>query len=249
VSLGLLASALVFGLAGGLHCLTMCGGFLTAIMARDAARSPSASAAPAPLHSAATLARRQWVYQAGRLTTYALLGAMFGAAGATVLGSVSLLPLQKALYVVANVFLLLLAASLVVHAPALALLQRAGARVFGVALPRLRPLLRGSGLASQWALGLVWGLVPCALIYSVLPLALFAGGVWQGAMVMLAFGVGTLPNLLFAGYVLQRVKRRMGGRTWRLAAASMLVALGVAGIYRALWVPGSLAMGPFCLTL
>jgi sulfite exporter TauE/SafE len=245
MSLGLLASAFLFGLAGGLHCLTMCGGFLAAIMSRDAARTP----APVPLHPALALARRQWVYQAGRIGTYMLLGAVFGAAGATVLDSVSLLPVQKTLYVVANVFLLALAVSLVVNTPGVAFLQRAGVRVFATALPRLRPLLHGSGLASQWALGLVWGLVPCALIYSVLPLALFSGGAWQGALVMLAFGVGTLPNLLAAGFLLHRVKRALGAKAWRFTAASLLVALGLAGIYRALWVPGSLAMGPFCLTL
>jgi len=244
VSLGLLASALLFGLAGGLHCLTMCGGFVAAIAARDAQRQPAPSGRP--LLPGAVLARRQLVYHAGRLSTYALLGAAFGAAGGTAMGGITLLPLQKGLYVAANGFLLLLAASLVVRTPGVAALQQLGARAFATALPRLGPLLRGRGTAGQLGLGLVWGLVPCALVYSVLPLALFAGGAWQGALVMLAFGAGTLPNLLVAGAVLDRIRRRFDGRGWRLAVAAVLVALALAGIYRTLWVPAALAHGPFC---
>ena len=54
-------------------------------------------------------------------------------------------------------------------------------------------------------MGMLWGLTPCALVYSVLPLALLAGGALQGALVMLAFGIATLPNLVVAGYALNEL--------------------------------------------
>jgi hypothetical protein len=90
-------------------------------------------------------------------------------------------------------------------------LQRAGAKAFGAALPIVQPLLLRPGAAGRIAFGLLWGFLPCGLVYSVLPLALFAGGAWQGGAVMLAFALGTLPNLMAAGAVLRRAKRAFDG--------------------------------------
>lgn len=112
----------------------------------------------------------------------------------------------------------------------------------------LRPLLHRPGAAGRIALGLIWGLVPCALVYSVLPLALFAGGAWQGGAVMLAFGIGTLPNLLAAGVFLDRGKRVLERSPLRYAAAAILTGFGLVGIWRVFYEPGALATGPFCLT-
>jgi hypothetical protein len=96
-------------------------------------------------------------------------------------------------------------------------------------------------------MGLVWGLMPCALIYSVLPLALLAGGAWQGGLVMLAFGLGTIPNLLATGVLLGSAGRFLSGSAMRYAAAVMMIAFGMLGIWRVLVTPEALAQGPFCL--
>lgn len=239
----LLISAWLVGALGGVHCLTMCGGFMAAVATRDW----GARQGTAPLLPATTLLRRQLAYHAGRLATYILLGAAFGATGAVARQVSDLLSLQRAMYVVANIFLLLLGLSLVTHRAGVGWLQRAGARVLGGALPLLRPLLQRPGVAGRMALGLVWGLVPCALVYGVLPLALFAGGAWQGAAVMLAFGLGTLPNLGVTGLLLQRAGPALGRTPFRFAAATLLVAFASVGIYRALYVSSALGAGPYCL--
>lgn len=239
----ILISAWLVGTLGGLHCLSMCGGFMTVLSARDA----GGCSAAARLLPARAIMRQQLAYHAGRLATYALLGMAFGAAGAAALELSALLPLQRAMYVVANVFLLLLGLSLATGRAGVGWLQRAGASVFGKALPMLRPLLQRPGAAGRIALGLVWGLVPCALIYSVLPLALFAGGSWQGGAVMLAFGLGTLPNLGLTGVLLQRAGPALGRTRFRFAAASLLVAFALLGIYRAVSGGQVLATGAYCL--
>jgi sulfite exporter TauE/SafE len=243
MALSLLISAWLVGALGGVHCLTMCGGFVTAVATRDAA----AGGVTVALLPARTVASRQLVYHAGRITTYTLLGAAFGAAGATALDAVALLPLQRTLYVGANLFLLLLAAGVAFRRPGVAWLQHAGAKAFGAVLPAVRPLLERNGVAARLALGLVWGLVPCALVYSVLPLALFAGGAWQGAAVLLAFGAGTLPNLVAAGVVLHRAGQSKHSAALRYVAAALLAGFAIVGIYRVLWVPAAMAQGPFCL--
>jgi sulfite exporter TauE/SafE len=240
MSIGVLVSAWLVGALGGLHCLAMCGGLLGAIGARDAAQTQA-------LHPARTIVVRQATYHAGRLATYSLLGALFGALGAAALGIVDLLPLQRAIYILANVFLLLLGTSLVLRTPGVAIMQRFGARAFAPALKALQPALKRSDLAGRVAMGLAWGLMPCALIYSVLPLALLAGGAWQGSLVMLAFGLGTVPNLLATGVLVNRAGRLASGRAMRHAAAVAMIAFGMLGIWRVLFAPTALGQGPFCL--
>lgn len=243
MAFSVLISAWLVGALGGVHCLAMCGGFMAAIWARDRATGDGT----APLLPARAIVRQQLGYHAGRIATYMLLGAAFGAAGAAALQAADLLPVQRALYVIANIFLLILGLSLVTRSTGVAWLQRVGGTAFGAVLPMLRPLLQRPGSAGRLALGLAWGLVPCALVYSVLPLALFSGGVWQGAAVMLAFGLGTLPNLAAAGLLITRAKPFFERGMLRFAAATLLAVFAVAGIYRALYLPNALAQGPFCL--
>jgi sulfite exporter TauE/SafE len=238
-----LISAWLVGALGGLHCLAMCGGFMAAIAARDAA----AGDGTAPLLPARVIAWQQLGYQAGRIATYMLLGAAFGFGGAAALKAADVLSMQRVLYVLANVFLLVLGIKLALDAPGVGWLQRAGARTFGAMLPVVRPLLRQPGTRGRIALGFLWGLVPCALVYSVLPLAMFAGGLWQGAAVMLAFGLGTLPNLAATGLLIGRAKPVFDRTKLRFAAAALLVTFASVGMYRVLYVPGALGTGPFCL--
>ncbi|HVN34319.1 MAG TPA: sulfite exporter TauE/SafE family protein [Casimicrobiaceae bacterium] len=239
-----LIGAFLVGLLGGVHCLAMCGGFVAAISVRDGSVPGNGTA---PLLPARVIVRRQLGYHAGRICAYVILGTAFGAAGAAAIGAAGFVPIQRGLYVAANAFLLLLAASLVTRSLAVEGLQRAGARAFGAALPALRPLLQRPGMLGRAGLGIVWGFVPCALVYGLLPLALFSGSAWQGAAVMLAFGIGTLPNLLGANLLFSRLRPLTVHRGWRAAAAALIAGFALLGIYRALYDPGALAHGPFCL--
>ena len=101
MALSALIGAWLAGTLGGAHCLAMCGGFLTAM-------SGAGRPAQQPLLPARALALRQLPYNLGRITTYGLLGGAFGAAGSASLVAVDWLPLQRALFVVANLFLLAL---------------------------------------------------------------------------------------------------------------------------------------------
>jgi hypothetical protein len=240
VALSALISAWLAGTLGGAHCLAMCGGFLAALS--GAGRPTSA-----PLLPARSLALRQLPYNLGRITTYVLLGAALGAAGGAALATADWLPLQRALFVLANLFLLALGLTIAWKREGLAPLQRAGAALFAKVAPAVRPLAAHDSAPARYALGMVWGLVPCALIYGVLPIALFAGGALEGGAVMLAFGLGTLPNLVAAGWVVARARTWLDGRPARYAAALLLVGFALVGIWRALFGPMALAQGAFCL--
>jgi len=244
MALTALIGAWLAGVLGGAHCLAMCGGFVAVMAAGDAT---PVEARAVPLLPARALLWRQLFYNAGRVTTYAFLGTAAGGAGGALLAAADGVPLLRFLYLVANVFLLALALAIAWQGSGFAWVQHAGNALFGKVLPAVRPLFLANSVAARYALGMVWGLVPCALVYSVLPIALFAGGAYQGALVMLAFGVGTLPNLLAAGWVVSRARGWLDTRVVRYAAAALLASFAAVGIWRALFGAASLAQGPFCL--
>jgi len=231
----LLLSGLLAGLVGGLHCAAMCGGFAAAAAARDAAI----------LRPRRALLARQLTYHAGRVASYTLLGVLFGAVGESALATAKLAPVQQLLYAAANVLLLLLATGIAIPATGTTWLARTGAGAFARVLPHVQPLLRGDRAGSRLALGALWGFVPCTLVYSVLPLALFAGGAWQGGIVMLVFGAATLPHLVGAGFAFASLDLRRP--RLRRAAAIVICAFGLLGLYRAAFVPGAIGQGPICL--
>ena len=105
----------------------------------------------------------------------------------------------------------------------LAALERAGSLVWRRIEPVGRRLLPVRSPAGALVLGLLWGWLPCGLVYSALAWAFASGGAGQGALVMLAFGAGTLPTLLALG----------GAGTWlvRMArTAKVRVAIGTVAI-------------------
>jgi uncharacterized protein len=233
-----LLAAFLAGLLGGMHCVAMCGGWLTVVVRRPAA---------VVVLPASALRWSQAASHAGRLVTYAVLGAAVGAAGGAAY-ALALAPVQRAVYVAANLMLLGLACSLAWRGFQWNLVERAGLAVFRRLLPMVTRVAPRSGLAARFALGLAWGATPCALIYGVLPVAMLSGSAGHGALVMLAFGAGTLPNLLAAGWVLGRSPGLFAADGYRYAAAALVAAFALFGIYRALFVPEALGQGPFCLT-
>ncbi len=232
-----LIGAFLAGLLGGLHCFAMCGGWI-ALASRPAA--------VAPLLPAATLRRRQWLSHAGRLSTYVVLGALAGAAGGAAL-SLAVAPLQRGLYIIANIFLLLLAVSIARRGTEVIPLERVGLALFRRLAPLVSRVGGRDGVLARFTLGVVWGFTPCALVYGVLPVALLAGSAPAGALVMLAFGIGTLPNLAAAGWLLSVAQRWSSQAGIRYAAAAVVGAFALLGLYRAWFAPETLGDGPFCL--
>jgi hypothetical protein len=81
-------------------------------------------------------------------------------------------------------------------------------------------------------LGALWGWLPCGLVYSVLIAALASGSAARGALIMLVFGLGTLPNLLVIGLFWESVKGWVQSPNVRLAAGLMVMAFGVYGLIK-----------------
>ena len=225
----------LIGLLGGTHCIGMCGGIVSALTVQIPGQ-----------------VRRQWpiqlAYNIGRISTYTALGSLAGAIGTVGLLLGDVLPVQMALYVLANVMLIALGLYLTGFTRLLAPLERMGHHVWRRVQPLTRRFLPARSPVQAFPLGLLWGFLPCGLVYSVLATALVTGSAARGAGMMLAFGLGTLPNLLLAGMLLKRL-RGITRSTWLRSAAGLLVlGFGVFGLINASTLGGHLWSGVVCVT-
>lgn len=201
------------GLLGGTHCAGMCGGIVGAL-SLQAPRGRSSLA----LHLG---------YNGGRIASYGAAGVLAGAAGQFISG---LLPVQRGLYLLASLVLLAMGLYLLGVPRVLGFTERAGQVLWARIQPLTRRFLPVRGPAQAVALGMLWGWLPCGLVYGALATALAAGSAREGGLLMLAFGLGTLPNLLLAGLLLARFRRFAQARVTRVASGLLVLGFGLWGL-------------------
>lgn len=199
--------ALLAGLSGSPHCIGMCGAFCATAGSRPGGAI---------------------LWHAGRLTTYGALGAMAGAAGGAMAGALggpgsgagALINWVPQAVAAALLTWFALALAGVVREPRVVVpgLASLGARLAG-----------GSTLASRYAFGLATGLLPCGLVYAALALPVALGSAGEGALAMVAFGLGTVPALATMSAVVQRVIRR--GPWPRRIVAALVLASGLWAVW------------------
>jgi sulfite exporter TauE/SafE len=219
-----LLSALLVGFFGGVHCVGMCGGIVGALTFGLPESVRNRPAGAWPFHIA---------YNLGRITSYTLAGALAGGLGAGLLRLTELHQAQQVLQGLAALFMLALGLYLGGWWSGLVRVERLGGRLWRRLEPLGRRLLPVSSPPQSFTLGLVWGWLPCGLVYSVLIWSLSAGGALAGAQLMLAFGLGTLPNLLLMG----ALAARLGGfvrQPWpRRVAGGLVLVFAVVMLARA----------------
>ena len=167
-----------------------------------------------------------------------------GQAGMMLRGS---LPLQQGLLFTAALSLCLLALYLAGVTPLVRTLEAAGAMLWRRVQPLARGLLPVDDARKALGLGILWGWLPCGMVYAVLLLALGSGDAIQGGMVMLAFGLGTLPNMLMIGGLARRARHPLKRQALRLTAAAVIAGVGLYGMIHALHPQAHTAGGLICL--
>lgn len=210
-----LVTALLAGLLGGVHCAGMCGGIVAAFSFRPEGRTP-----PFRLHLA---------YNAGRIMSYTLFGALAGALGSA-LAFAHFLPVQTVLYGLAQIVMILLGLYLAGLSKSVLVFERAGGVIWRRVKPLFQKLIPVTTTPRALIAGMAWGWLPCGLVYSILVSALATGNAAYGAALMLAFGLGTLPNLLGMALFAQQIQPFIQ-RLWVRRAAGLLVAgFGIWGL-------------------
>ena len=206
------------GLLGGTHCVGMCGGIVAAISMQ--------------LPGQGTRLSYHFAYNAGRILSYAIAGGLAGAVGASTLLLEGMWPVQQVLYGLANLMLVALGLYLAGLWQAVTQIERLGGLLWRRIQPLSKSLLPVRNPAQAFLLGTLWGWLPCGLVYSVLITALASGNAISGAASMLAFGLGTLPNLIAMGLFAQQLQT-LTKNIWVRRAAGLLVAgYGAWGLLR-----------------
>ncbi|MFO1021848.1 MAG: sulfite exporter TauE/SafE family protein [Planctomycetales bacterium] len=198
---------LLGGLLGSTHCLGMCGPF--AAMIGLHAGSPRKNL------------QAQLLYSLGRLMSYATLGAVAGFAGRYLIRT-----MPQITYIPA--ILCLLAGALLVREGILAsgILPRrvAGRSTVGCLLkPFFSTILKTPGLRNTFAAGVLTGLMPCGLVYAFVSLAGSSGDLVQGMLIMVLFGLGTVPLMVITGCGISAVSFQMREKLWKVAAWSVVI--------------------------
>ncbi len=187
-----LLAAFLLGLLSAPHCLAMCGGVASALLLGSGTADERAARRVRPIVSA-------FWFGTGKLLGYGALGTLAGLTGALLSSSGTVLGVV--LHLLAGLLMIALGLYMTGWWLGIRRLEALGGRLWQPALRLLRGLQLGS-TGNKLAAGLLWGLMPCGIVYSMLALALSAGSAAAGAAIMLSFGLGTLPFVLGSGGVL-----------------------------------------------
>ncbi len=220
---GTYVTAFLVGLLGGVHCLTMCGGLVSSL---------TLGLDPRRRRDPWRLLPLQLGYNLGRVAGYGLAGALAGGLGAILLQLDSLQLVARGLYALAGVVMVLLGLYLGDWWRQLAQVERLGLLLWRRLQPLTRRWLPVRRLDQALAIGLIWAWIPCGLVYSVLITAVATGSPRDGALVMLAFGAGTLPNLLGIGLLAGAAARLAEQRRWRQTAGLFIVGCGLYALWQ-----------------
>jgi uncharacterized protein len=157
---------------------------------------------------------------------------MLGNSAGTLLMS-DAMPFRLALFLMANIIMLLTGLYIAGWTTGLAPLERAGQYLWRHLSPLTNKFLPVETLPQAALLGGLWGWIPCGLVYAMLVVALASGSALNGAATMIAFGLGTLPAMTAAGMLSAQVKTRLRDKRLRIAAGAVVIAMALLGLNRA----------------
>lgn len=187
-------SAMLLGLLASAHCAGMCGGLQSVLQQSQVIRS-----------------KRQIfihlvVLNIGRLSVYVLFGFLVGSLGTEILEVVDIPQLTRSARYITSVLLIVLGLQLIIaKAKPFERIERIGICIWNF-VSRYQPKVNQSSIGTSYRRGLIWGFLPCGLVYGVLLTTLFSNNGWQGAITLLGFGLGTLPALLLTGSLYQQLR-------------------------------------------
>ncbi len=208
-------SAFMIGLLGSSHCLAMCGGI-------------SASLSMAIPVGSRFRVRQTLIllgYNTGRISSYALIAALVATVSTTAADQwASMGVLLRSL---AGLLIIAMGLSMGQWWQGIRHIERVGAPVWKRLAPLTRRFMPVKNPGQALILGMLWGWLPCGLIYSTLGWAALQPTVGSAALTMVFFGLGTLPSMLATGYAAGWIRKLQGKLMFRKVAGSLLILFGV----------------------
>ncbi len=209
-----LGAALITGLLGSAHCVGMCAG-ISGMFAIHAEQSSIRSRLPMGI-----------AYNFGRIISYGVLGLIVALLGSSIVASIP--KLAGPVRLLGGLLIILVGLQIAFDWRLLKPLEKMGATIWARISPLARQLVPVTSLPRALGLGLLWGWLPCGLVYSVLLIAATSGNAGEGALIMISFGLGTLPAMLATGMGAARLAQVMRRKSARIGLGLLIVALGIA---------------------
>lgn len=221
-----LVGALIVGLMGAGHCIGMCGGLVGAL----SANLPKQQAGNALVNQLGYLLS----YNSGRIISYTLAGALVGAStsalGLMFNADIYLLVLR----IFAGVMMIITGLYIAQIWAGVVQIEKLGKGLWRLISPIANRFIPIKNRGHAFIAGSLWGWLPCGLVYSMLTWSVAAGNAVDGALIMLAFGLGTLPALLSAGIAASSFSRLVQNKAVRIISGLALIAFGVQTLYIAI---------------
>ncbi|MCK5812985.1 MAG: sulfite exporter TauE/SafE family protein [Cocleimonas sp.] len=212
--------AFFIGLLSTLHCFGMCGGIVGAL---------TMSLHPDKRQGVASLLQYTLAYNLGRMLSYVLAGVIVGVLGQAIL---SITPHFVGLLLrpLLMIFVILLGFYIGGWLPKLALIEKLGQPIWIILQPIGIKYLPVKKIHHAFMFGLIWGWLPCGLVYYALVMAFAQNGIIDSALFMLFFSLGTLAPMLLAGILAGRLVSIQKSKNIRKFNAIALILIGVMGL-------------------
>lgn len=206
------------GLFSTLHCIGMCGGIISTMMLASSDKSSDANLNKINL---------SFAYNLGRIASYSLAGLISGFLGAQIVGAVSNLNLHFILQIFAAAVLIGIALNMLGVFPFNRLIESIGMKLWKYIQPLGKNLLPVNTIGRALLFGMLWGWLPCGMVYSALLLSLSVGTALDGMLVMFFFGLGTLPGMVSAGYFSSKLSQLKEKKSLRIVTAVLLIMIAI----------------------
>ncbi|MDD2864693.1 MAG: sulfite exporter TauE/SafE family protein [Methylococcales bacterium] len=213
-----LSVALLMGLFSSLHCIGMCGSIIGSL---------TFSLAPEIRNDKKRLLPFILSYNAGRITSYGIAGALAGLLEVLVTMPLGETHGHRILQIISA--LIMTGAGLYIAGwfPRFAYIEKLGLHVWRRVEPFGRKLIPVKNCKNAYLFGMVWGWIPCGLVYAALALTVTTGNVLQSSLTMVAFGLGTLPAVLGVGAMIGILTRLAANQRFKQIVGIIMIALAL----------------------
>lgn len=228
----ILFAAFIAGLFGSVHCIGMCGGFVGLFN-----QPPENN-----IHGRGTaFMLGNWLLtNFGRLSSYMVAGALAGFLGGSAVALFDPAHVQNIGLMLSGGFMVALGLYLAGWWQGLSAIERLGGGLWKRIQPSLSRLLMQRGWRKSLMIGLIWGWLPCGLVYSMLAWSMTIATPLGGASIMLAFGLGTLPMLIGLAALTNKLEALRRNKTLRQFLGTIIICFGLLtllGLVRPFHVP------------
>ena len=204
------------GLLGSIHCVGMCGGISSAL----------SFAVPKEKLTNKYIFLYHINYSFGRISTYTIIGAisgLFGSILSNILGNFG----PQFLRMLAGVMLILLGLHLTNWWLGIRYIEEIGIKIWRLISPITKHFIPVTSLYKGYLLGMVWGALPCGLVYSTLALALTQSNWQKSSLMMTIFGIGTMPAMFLTGTLSKHFSKFLKEQSTRHISGGLIIIFGI----------------------